>query len=375
MTTAKRIGILGGGQLARMLVIEGFKIGLEMHVMSRRSTDPAAQVTRYWHEGDVSNLSQLTEFFKKVDIVTIESEFMDENTLSQATRATGTAVEPHPQLLSQLSDRLTQKQWLVDNKIPTAPFVAVRNAEDVRDFFKGHPGGIVLKKRRFGYDGYGTFIIRSSRDFDQWIAENGQKAADFIAEEFIPFKRELAVQFAVNGRGEVLRYPVVEWKAQNSRCLWVKGPARGDSGTKLLLHVEKALKRGVFHGVIAFEIFEIGAGKTHSKHWLINEVAPRVHNSGHYTIEATPTNQFQAHLRAILNLPLPKAPKLWSPGFAMWNLLGTSFDVSDDFLPEVQIHWYGKTEARPGRKMGHITALGASGDAALKKLKKAIKGF
>ncbi len=382
-----RVGVLGGGQLARMLVIEGFKMGLEMHVLSLHADDPAAQVTRFWHEGDPNNEQHVANLLSHVDITTIESEFLDTDMLARVVESSRVEIIPSPALLGQLSDRKTQKEWLVKHKLPTSPFVAFNDTPDVHAFFRDRKryGGIVIKKRRHGYDGYGTFIIRSPRDLDQWLQKYDGQAQDFIGEAFIPFRRELALQLARNKNGEILCYPLVEWQAQNSRCLWVKGPIRPWSAAKKLAHLAAhAIKEAKYVGLLSIELFELGTSRRPTRttalpeSLLVNELAPRVHNSGHYSLDATPLNQFHAHLRAILNWPLPKKPEFATNGFAMWNWLGQAqgeAHFSPDISPpgDVHVHWYGKNKVREGRKMGHLTTLGANPDAALKKLKLAVK--
>ncbi len=396
----KRIGILGGGQLARMMVIEGFKMGLEMHVLSSRADDPAAQVTRFWHEGDPNSEPELAQFLSRVDVATVESEFLDERVLAPAIQTSRVAVVPSPKLLGLLSDRKTQKEWLKQHKIPTSPFVALHTATDARNFFREHAhspgrkntGGVVFKKRRHGYDGYGTFIIQNGRELEEWLNKFGDSIHEFICEAFIPFRRELALQFARNTDGEILCYPLVEWHAQNSRCLWVKGPVGAipygkkspsdhPQTAKLTRLISRALKQSSYVGLISFELFEARSRSSAQTEILVNEIAPRVHNSGHYSLEATTPNQFQAHLRAILNWPLPKTAQLCSNGFAMWNILGKSdsrksgANNSREWRPphDVHMHWYGKSEIREGRKMGHMTALAATPEAALKILSTTAK--
>lgn len=387
MSQMNRVGVLGGGQLARMLVIEGFKMGLEMHVLSLHANDPAAQVTRFWHEGDPNNEQHVANLLSHVDVATVESEFLDSDLLARASRSSKVEIAPSPALLGELSDRKTQKEWLVDHKLPTSPFVAFNGTPDVHIFFRDHErsGGIVIKKRRHGYDGYGTFVIRSPRDLDKWLHKFDGQVPDFIGEAFVPFRRELALQLARNAKGEILCYPLVEWQAQNSRCLWVKGPlCPSATAEKLARRAARALEEAKYLGLISFELFELEPSHRAAKNsarnesLIINELAPRVHNSGHYSLDATALNQFQAHLRAILNWPLPKKPEFATNGFAMWNWLGQAQGdghLSPDRQPpsDVHVHWYGKSEVREGRKMGHLTALGVTPDAALKKLKSAAK--
>lgn len=388
MKIGSRVGVLGGGQLARMLCIEGFKMGFEMHVLSSADNDPAAQVTRHWHQGDLNNVQDVKKFLAAVDIATFESEFLSEKVLLDAQATTNIELQPRIHLITELSDRLKQKAWLERFQIPTSPFAGLLTTSDVYTFInrrtkaanrssKHHPIA-VFKKRRMGYDGYGTFIIRDKKHLLKWLAENEKHLSQYIIEDYQPFKRELAVQFAVNRQGEVLTFPLVEWQAENSRCLWVKGPAITKFKSmykKILKQLIHALVESHYVGVIAFELFETSRGL------IINEVAPRVHNSAHYTLDTLSMNQFKAHLYAVAGLPLPQKISLLNKGFAMVNILADKnlpgqnnapidfkTDVTDqnNVTSNAFIHWYGKNEYREGRKMGHLTVLCNSRERALK---------
>lgn len=365
--------MLGGGQLARMLVIEGARLGLEMHVMSSASDDPAAQVCRNWYSGELSDAARVAEFFKRVDFVTLESEFLDAEVIAEAEKLSKKAMTPALSIISLLSDRLTQKKWLVEAKLQTSHFRALGRGSlgraELEDFFANSKSGVVVKKRRFGYDGFGTYILRTEQDLEAFLAEYGSSLDEFIAEEFIKFKRELAIQIAISRSGQVCEFPLVEWRARDSKCWWVKGPVTHPRIAKALPALRRALLKSKYVGVIAFEFFDTG------RELLVNEVAPRVHNSGHYSIEALPMNQFSAHLCSIVGLNLPKK-LMTAEGFAMLNLIGSRNGDSKNLdlaavsksSAHAKLHWYGKKELRPGRKMGHLTALAKSGEVALKTL-------
>jgi len=365
-----KVGILGGGQLARMLCLEGHKLGLEMHILSDQPSDPAAQVTRHWHQGRIDNTENVRSFFSKVDVVTIESEFVDEQILLAAEAHSGKTTHPPIRLIAELSDRLKQKAWLERHRIPTAPFSGLIQGADVESFYKAHhKTGIVIKKRRFGYDGLGTFILKNKNQVQNWLSEHSHTLSDYMIEEFIPFKRELAVQISINRFGHIV-FPLVEWQAEDSKCLWVKGPTSAKGFTPMLNTILSALKKSQFVGTIAFEFFETKSNKL-SNNILVNEVAPRVHNSGHHTLETCAPNQFSAHLLAILDKKLSTGSPLKSKGFAMYNLIGAS-ETEPQLKPPTQdvfLHWYGKNKNRLGRKMGHLTTFSDSANKALKILK------
>ncbi len=357
-----KIGILGGGQLARMMILRGFDMGFEMHVLSQHASDPAAQVTSFWHQGDTSDLKTLEKFMKAVDLVTFESEFMDAEVLKSFMKLT--PIWPSPDSMGILQDRLSQKSTLVNAKVPTADFIEVNSLHEISHFLKKHKAGVVLKKRRGGYDGYGTFHIKNEKDLESFEPVFAKEETGFIAEERLAFKRELAISLARNEDGEIVHLPLVETHQQNSRCLWVKGPTKNSKITPLLKHLKKFVKDLNYVGVIAFELFEMKNGAL-----LVNEVAPRVHNSAHYSLDALNVDQFSLHLQAILNHHLA-TPQILKP-FAMLNLLGESDRTPKAvFDPEVYLHWYGKADNRPGRKMGHLNTLAKTPEEGLKRLLK-----
>ncbi|MCM2281328.1 MAG: ATP-grasp domain-containing protein, partial [Bdellovibrionaceae bacterium] len=257
-------------------------------------------------------------------------------------------------------------------------FRTIDNAKDAEQAYTHFQGQLVFKKRRFGYDGYGTYVVRRTRDLRRAIeaieAAIGNKPDGanhgFIAEAFVPFKRELALMIARNASGATSIFPMVETHQQNARCLWVKGPLRDTrGGTALTKRFSAALDELRYEGILGVELFEAPQGL------LVNELAPRVHNSAHYSLDALAEDQFTVHWKAVLNLTLSPS-RMLSKGFAMYNLLGQHARKPSWALPPgVHLHWYGKQENRPGRKMGHITSLGSSANAALKIAQSARKEF
>lgn len=362
-----RIGILGGGQLARMLCLKGQEMGFEMHVFSAHKTDPAAQVTAFHHQGTTQQKNSLKKFIACVDYLTFESEFVNIKDLKLAARGFKN-MQPHPDLMALLQDRWSQKLLLAQNKIPTADFVIIDNHSDLKKAFTHFGEAFVIKKRMFGYDGYGTFVVRTKKDLA--AATNKLPATNTfcIAEKWIPFRRELAISLVNNGK-IIEALPLVETFQQNSRCLWVKGPTQHKAAPSLTLKLKKFLETLDYRGLITFELFDCG------RDLAINEVAPRVHNSAHYTLDALNCDQFSLHLRAITGQSLPSIKPL-SSGFAMWNLLGQSQKVPIWTLPSnSHLHWYGKKENRAGRKMGHLNSLASSPDKALAQVRKAQRKF
>lgn len=355
-----KVGILGGGQLARMLVLKAHELGIKPYVLSSSPEDPATQVTSFWMKGDIQKTSDLTRFLKKTDIVTFENEFVPAGSLIQAMKKTKTSVLPHPLIIAQLQDRWLQKQLLKKYNIPTSPFFKVDNKKQALKAFKTFKDGMVLKKRLFGYDGKGTFIVKNIKQIPH---EN-----HLIAENFVPFKRELAL-ILVAGKNQIISLPLVETFQKNFRCYWVKGPVSHPQINLLTKKLKTFLRKIKYRGVIAFELFDT------SKKLLVNEIAPRVHNSGHYSLNALSKDQFSLHLEAILGAPLQNPKNLFS-GFAMLNLLGKK-EISKNWkkIEGVSLHYYGKKTLKTGRKMGHLNSCASSSKKALENLFRAEKYF
>jgi 5-(carboxyamino)imidazole ribonucleotide synthase len=367
---AKPIGILGGGQLARMIALKAHEMGLPVRILSESSDDPAAQVASGWVKGSLNERKTLKQFLNSCSLVTFESEFLDASLLSDIARETGTPVYPRPHDMAAMQDRLTQKSLLLKHKLPSANFFPVKSYAEAQKALTKLGGRAVFKKRRFGYDGYGTFVVHSPSALAKIEAEFGSNIYGFIAEQFVPFRREIAVMVGRSQKGQTIRLPFVETYQENSRCLWVKGPLRETSALKTLAHkLELFLKATGYVGIMGIELFDTGRGL------LINELAPRVHNSGHYSLNGLCVDQFSLHLKAILGQDLGK-PVLTAKGFAMLNLLGhSSRKPSWDLPSDIHLHWYGKHDNRPGRKMGHINALATTPDEALALVKKRLRNF
>lgn len=374
----KPIGILGGGQLARMLVLEAHRRNLAVAVLSPSESDPAREVTGNWVQGDPNKLSDLRTFMKKCSVVTFESEFYDAEAIKAASKETGVPVHPEPSVMGLLQDRLTQKQLFDDYDIPTSTWRPVDAIEDAIVAWVALGEKVVFKKRRGGYDGYGTFVVKSEKDLTDFAKQTGGQGS-FIAEKWIRFRREIAVIAVRDLNGAVFFYPFVESLQKDSRCLWVQGPLRE---TRAHLEMKKKIAKfltGIgYVGAIGIEMFE-----TDKKELIVNEIAPRVHNTGHYTIDAFSSSQFALHLGAVSGVATEGLAIPRSKGFAMWNLLGSEKNKSSKqtatkltpwkarALPEgATLHWYGKNESRAGRKMGHVNAIGKTPDAALELVKK-----
>lgn len=392
------IGILGDGQLSRMLCQEAHKLNINTAILSSSETSPAAIVNSNNYIAPEIDLNSILDFSKFClaqnpnAVLTLESEFIDPEFLLNAQQQTNIKVFPSVASLKLLRDRKPQKEFLIQNQIPTSPLVQFQTLNELSEILQNlsdqrskasdvvadlNPPAVattpllVLKKRLFGYDGYGTIILNTRDDLLK-LPKNFDPQ-EWICEYYIYFKRELAVSFARNEKGQICTFPWVETFQQNSKCLWVKGPQNETEEMKLLQQKLKlALNTIDYHGFITFEVFE-----NFNQDLFINEVAPRVHNSAHYSLEALYLNQFKAHLIAGLNLDLPEAPKTLS-AFAMYNLIGTK-DIQNPQIPangaDYFLNWYQKKESRPGRKMGHITTLASTFDEALVSLQNSLGEF
>ena len=420
----KTIGILGGGQLSHILSLKAKSLGLEVFVLSAEKEDPAAQKNPFWIKGNPHKTKDLKHFFQLVDIITFESEFFSAQRIQkilQNLKGKKPHIAPSLKALSLIQDRWTQKKLLLQHKINTAHFLKVSlkkpsskeilnykselnkaialkdSSEKKLNNLWEKLGPFVLKSRTGGYDGYGTFIIKRKSQ----IKNTSLPSGSFIAEKFIPFKRELALLSARNKKAQIIFFPLVESFQRNSICLWVKGPAHHRKLNSLKQQIKNFLNEIDYQGIMAFELFDTG------ENLIVNELAPRVHNTGHYSLDALNEDQFTVHLKAIMNRPLAW-PKTRGKGFAMLNLLGEGhrnpmlkakrgmqvvgwkerkaakkltkkahFVLGKEpkqwvLQTKKRIHlwWYGKIHSRKGRKMGHISATDNSSSKALSQLLK-----
>lgn len=339
------IGIFGGGQLGRMLALAAARLGFKTHIFAPEADGPAMQCAWRHTQADYSDHEAVRAFAGSVDVITYEFENIPTETVTEASVVA--PVFPPVEALYNGQDRLTEKTFISETaEVPVAPFMAVNNEFDAKRALKVLGGKCVIKTRRMGYDGKGQVIAASE---DEAMA--GAKAlgsVPCIAEGFIPFRREVSIICARNTAGEVTAYPLIANEHRNHILHRSTCPADGDNGQakELAFKILKALD---YIGVLAVEFFELEDGTL-----LVNEIAPRVHNSGHWTQDAGCTDQFEMHIRAIAGWPLGNSlPKF---KVEMTNLLGDDVLSLPNYVadPDVKIHLYGKTEARAGRKMGHI---------------------
>jgi 5-(carboxyamino)imidazole ribonucleotide synthase len=363
----KTLGIVGGGQLGRMLTQAAKTLGLKTVVLDPTPASPAGQIADKQIVGDFKDPKQIKKLSKYADFITFEIEGANAQTLKEL-KELGTHVQPSPETLEIIQDKLLQKQMLKKAKVPTADFASVANVEDIKTAIEVFNFPIMLKARFHGYDGRGNALVRTKAGIKQALRKLG--SANLYAERYVDFKKELAVQVAKGRKGEIKTYPVVETIQKNNICHIVLAPAKISKASvrKALSLAVKVAKNLKGSGVFGIEMFMTKGGKI-----IVNEIAPRVHNSGHYTIEACKTSQFEQHVRAVCQIPLG-ATKMIVPAAVMVNILGTRNGPANlqglekaQKLDRVFVHVYGKKETRVDRKMGHVTSLDTSLEKAFKK--------
>jgi 5-(carboxyamino)imidazole ribonucleotide synthase len=357
-----KLGFLGAGQLARMSGLQAFRYGIQVGVFSDRpENEPVQFMTPHAQTGSFESVADLTEFAGTCDVLTLENEFISSKILQQAQDESGTPIYPSPKSFGLIENKLIEKQTFEKAGIPVTPYALVASETDLADFGDKYGWPYLLKSSKGGYDGYGNETVSDLEEAKTAFGElGGNKGHDIIAEAFVDFTHELAVQVARNETGHVV-YPCCETVQENHICVAVKSPApvSDEIQQKAQNLAVKATEAIDGKGIFAFEFFLTTEGDI-----LLNESAPRPHNSGHYTIEGCVTSQFENHVRAVLGLPLGSS-ELRKPAVAMINLLGTEKrDAQVEFAtgslqtPDGHLHIYGKLDSKPGRKMAHFTLLG-----------------
>ncbi|NND33135.1 MAG: 5-(carboxyamino)imidazole ribonucleotide synthase [Saprospiraceae bacterium] len=374
MITNTRIGVLGGGQLGKMLAQAGSRWNLNLWLTDKDFDFPAAAVTNKFIQGDFTSHDLVYQLGHHVDIITIEIENVNTDALIKLEKE-GKEIYPQPGVIQTIKDKGLQKQFYRDHAIPTSAFQLVVNASEVR---KGLASGsiklpFVQKSRTEGYDGRGVQVMHSEADLEQLFNRPS------VIEELISIKKEIAVLVARNPAGQIVTYPAVEMAFHPTANLVEQliSPARIDPGIEQQAETmaKKIIQDFDMVGLLAIEFF-----LTQEDQLLVNEVAPRPHNSGHHTIEGNITSQYEQLLRAILDLPLGDT-SIRSPA-VMINLLGepghqgeAHYQGLDKVLAmkDVHVHIYGKKETKPFRKMGHVTILDKDIEVAIAKAKEVAR--
>ncbi|OGK18149.1 5-(carboxyamino)imidazole ribonucleotide synthase [Candidatus Roizmanbacteria bacterium RIFCSPLOWO2_12_FULL_40_12] len=368
-----RIGIVGGGQLGRMMAFSAKQLGFTVHVVDPTAQSPAGQVVDSQIVADYKDQKAIKNLAKKSDFLTFEVELANADILNRLTKQ-GIKVNPSAKTLGIIKDKFAQKAFLRKHRISVADFAIVENKKEIEKYAKKYGYPFLLKARFDAYDGRGNFLVKNQNDISKGIEK--LKERKLYIEKNIPFVKELSIIVVRSINGNIVVYPVCETIHKRNICDVVIVPAPVSKNIKkkterLARKVMKSLKGA---GAFGIEMFLTKKGNV-----LINEIAPRVHNSGHYTIEACITSQFEQHIRAVTGLPLGST-EMKVPAAVMINILGERTGPSKLkglkktlTIPQVFVHVYGKMETKIDRKMGHITALGKNIKDAYKKARLARK--
>ena len=366
----KKIGIIGGGQLGKMILDETNKIDLELSILDPNKDSPCKNLTKNFIQGDFNDFYTVLNFGLAHDIISYEIEHINVDALDELV-SRGIEVQPSPEILKIIQDKNLQKSFFKENNFPTSDFSYFNSKNDLLNSFKKSNLSFpcVWKKTKFGYDGFGVKILNTKNDFSKL------PDAEMIIEDLIEFKKELSVIVAVNKKGEIKAYETVEmeFNPDSNQVEFVISPANiseniNRNAKKIAYELAKKLN---LIGLLAVEMFLTNDDKI-----LINEIAPRPHNSGHFSIDACPTSQFKQHINSIMNFELGETSH--QNCAVMLNLVGGNSHTGDvkyenlDLVKNqknVYIHIYGKKITRPNRKMGHVTVICDNFASAYKKAK------
>ncbi|MEY4451363.1 MAG: hypothetical protein RLZZ380_484 [Actinomycetota bacterium] len=361
-----RVGVIGGGQLARMMTPPAIALGIDLKVFSESTGSSAELATT--QVGDYTQVDQVREFAKTVDVITFDHEHVPLSVL-ETLEAEGVSIQPSPKALRFAQNKLRMRERLSELGLPMPAWAEIKTAPELDKFISQNGGVAILKTPIGGYDGKGVAVVRSAAEAQDWLSNINDFGGSLLAEQKVQFVRELAQLVARRPSGELKAWPLVQTVQLDGVCSEVLAPAPGakDETLEVAAQIAKTVADGLgVTGVLAVEMFETADGQL-----FINELAMRPHNSGHFSIEGSTTSQFEQHLRAVLDLPLGST-EATAPHSVMINLLGV--DDLNDFVssypralaahPSAKFHTYGKS-ARKGRKMGHVTVVGADADAVL----------
>lgn len=361
-----KLGILGGGQLAKMLASAAQNLGLNPVILANKKSDPAAQICPQTVLGSIHTEESLRAFFPKIDRVIFENEFVDTTLLEKVASHFEVKFSPDLSAIEMLKNKIHQKKILQELEIPSAKYfifphkASISSWLDQVETLMDHKK-FVLKWSTLGYDGKGTLLPNTREKAIQFCEEAVETGVEFFAEQYIPFKQECAILGCYSTKGEFKSYPLVLSEQWKGICRTVIGPASKfgiENRIEELAaeYAQRLAKRLNLYGIFAIEFFISEEG-----HLLVNEIAPRVHNTGHYTLDYSETSQFENHIRATLGIKLGNTgPNV--PSFLMYNLLGprSSIAKTNDLFQELpdkmHLHWYNKEPWKPYRKLGHVNA-------------------
>lgn len=344
------IGILGGGQLARMLALAAARLGLETHIYCPNTRPPALAVSGRLSIGEYEDTERVLAFAKACDAITYEFENVP--ALTAKTAASVVPLRPSARALDVAQDRLAEKSFLkAQVGVEVAGFEDIGSVHDLRRATRRLGLPVVVKTRRFGYDGKGQFIVKSPADIETAWTKLGQAPGGLIVEAFVPFDREVSIVAARGLSGEIKAYPLTENVHRDHILHQSTAPTTRDTGEAQAI-AARILDTLDYVGVMGVEFFQLATGEL-----IVNEIAPRVHNSGHWTQDAGCIDQFEQHIRAVAGWPLGDPTPLRR--VVMENLIGDHANLWPAIAlePNARLHLYGKREVRPGRKMGHVNRI------------------
>jgi 5-(carboxyamino)imidazole ribonucleotide synthase len=363
-----RVGVIGGGQLARMMQPAAINLGIHLRVLSASPTDSAAQVIPDTVVGSHEDWAALKAFALECDVITFDHEHVPTQFLEDLQKL-GVAVRPGPHALRFAQDKIEMRKVLTDAGIPCPAWKEITSQVELAEFGEIVSWPLVIKTARGGYDGKGVWVVKNLAEGTALVTQIQAAGNRILAEELVPFTRELAAQVARSPHGQCVAYPVVQSTQTDGICHEVIAPCpnldveRAAGAQAMAIKIADLLD---VHGMLAVELFDTGT------QILVNELAMRPHNSGHWSMDGAVTSQFENHLRAVLDWPLG-SPAPTGPNTVMVNLLGKDIgDLHGAFRhvmardPGIKVHLYGK-EVRPGRKIGHVNATGDNIEALLQR--------
>lgn len=366
------VGVVGGGQLARMMIPAAIQLGIDLRVFAESEGSSARLAAT--KVGDYTDLEQLRAFANDVDVLTFDHEHVPLTVLREL-QSSGIRISPSPNALAHTQNKLVMRRRLQELGSPVPTWAEAHSPSDVVNFLQANGPEIIVKTPIGGYDGKGVRVVRDLADVIDWVENLDSFGGSLLLEAKVPFVRELALLSARSTRGEFLNWPIVQTTQLNGVCAEVIAPAPGPVAERAAVDLAREIAIGLdVEGVMAVELFELADGSL-----LVNELALRPHNSGHFSIEGSVTSQFEQHLRAVLGLPLgnPSMPEPWA---VMVNLLGV--DGSNNLVenhavamrahPSAKFHNYEKSP-RAGRKMGHITMVGEDLEQLLAEVRAAAR--
>ena len=369
VTKPLSVGIIGGGQLGKMIALQAKRMALKICILDPSSSCPASSVSDELIVADFTDEQAIRKLATRSDVITYEIELANSKVLMDLASKKHILVNPSPETLRIIQDKYNQKSFLEENKIKVPTFELVNSEEHLFDLCQDYGYPVILKARENSYDGRGNYLIRSKPEiphaFSRFAGGGEEERLMLMVEKFVKFRQEISIMVARNRSGEITSFPVAENIHKDHILNLTIVPARvsvrvANNARKM---AEKALSALKGAGIFGIEMFV-----TYEDEVMINEIAPRPHNSGHYSIEACSVSQFEQHIRAILNLPLPE-PRLLCPAVAMLNILGPKNYIGPYVIsgvtkllsiPGLTLHIYGKKISEPKRKLGHITILGKS---------------